>query len=198
MLNTLRLADRQSKITLETNFKRDLVWFCKFVPKFNGTTFFFSHKQVFTHIQLNASLQGLSAMCDGEVYAITFPLGFQDNKIVHLEMINILVMLRICWEKWRGQSINIHCGNQAVVYILNSGCTQDLTLAAITRNVAMLTAERDIDLKIVHISGKDNTVADHLSQLFWAAQHFSALQLLIPTHVWVAVPAGVIKLDWSI
>ena len=27
MLNTLRLGDRQSKITLDTNFKRDLAWF---------------------------------------------------------------------------------------------------------------------------------------------------------------------------
>ena len=57
MLNTLRLADKQSKITLDTDYKRDLGWFCKFVPKFSMA---FSHKQVFTYIQLDA-------MCDGEV-----------------------------------------------------------------------------------------------------------------------------------
>ena len=57
-------------------------------------------------------------MCDGEVYAITFPPGFQR---VHLEMINILVVLRIWGEKWRGQDITIHCDNEAVVYVLNSG-----------------------------------------------------------------------------
>ena len=101
-------------------------------------------------------------MCDGKVYAFTFLLGFQNYQIVHLEMINIL--LDICGKKWHGRSISIHCDNHAVVYVLNLCCTQDLNHAAITRNAAMFTAEMDIDPKIVHITGKDNTVA-YLSSL---------------------------------
>ena len=90
-------------------------------------------------------------MCDGEVCAITFPLGFQNYQIVHLEMISILVELCIWGKKRCGWCITIHCDNQAVFYVLNSGHTRDITLAAITRNVAMLTAKGDIDLKVVHI-----------------------------------------------
>ena len=62
----------------------------------------------------------------------------------------------------------------------------------------MLAAEGDIDMKIVHIAGKDNTIVDHLSRISLGAQHLIALQSLIPTHVWVAVPEGIMELDWSI
>ena len=113
-------------------------------------------------------------------------------------MINILVALCICVEKWRGRSITIQCDNQAVVCVLNLGSTWDLTLLAITRNVAMLTAKRDINLKFFHIQGKHNTVADHLSRLPLGAQHHIALQSLIAPHIWVAVPDGVMELDWSL
>ena len=92
----------------------------------------------------------------------------------------------------------MHCDNQAVVYVLNSGHTQHLTLVAITRNVAMLTAKKDIDLIIVHIPSKDHTVADHLSRLSLGTQHLIALQSLTPTLFWVAIPEGVMELDWSI
>ena len=43
-----------------------------------------------------------------------------------------------------------------VVSVLNSGKTQDLTLAAIARNIMMEIAEQDIDLQVIHILGVQN------------------------------------------
>ena len=57
-------------------------------------TFFF-HKQIHSHIELDASLWGLGAVCDNEVYSIPIDLGFAGYGIVHLEMLNILVALHI-------------------------------------------------------------------------------------------------------
>ena len=48
-----------------------------------------------------------------------------------------------------------------------------------------LQPKKDIDFKIVHIPGKDNTTADHLSRLSLGAQH-------------LIIPEGVMELDWSI
>ena len=155
MLELLRKADKQVKIGLTDEFKRDLHWFVQFLPRFNGVAFF-SHDKLHSHIELDASLQGLGAVCDNEVYSIPIDLGFQDLGIVHLEMLNILVALRVWGHRWQGKRIIIHCDNQAVVIILNSGKTKDTTLAAITRNIAMLTAINDINLNTIHIPGKLN------------------------------------------
>ena len=44
--------------------------------------------------------------------------------------------------------------------------TRDLTLADIVRNICMETAKQDIHPKSVHIQGKENIIADHLSRWF--------------------------------
>ena len=53
---------------------RDLNWFTKFLTTFNGVAFF-SHDPIYSHIELDASLQGLGAVCDNEVYSIPIALG---------------------------------------------------------------------------------------------------------------------------
>ena len=65
----------------------------------------------------------------------------------------------------------IHCDNQAVVTILNSGGTRESSLAAMARNIAMITALNDIELRVVHIPGKDNVIADNLSTLALGPQY---------------------------
>ena len=99
MLEVLRQADKQSKITLNEVFMRDLNWFEEFLTKVNGVTFF-SHDSVHSHIELDASLQGLEAVCDNDVYAIPLDLGVGGYQIVHLEMLNILVALCTWGHTW--------------------------------------------------------------------------------------------------
>ena len=93
MLDTLRAATKQDTIAIDCEFRRDINWFIKFLPEFNGVAFF-SHKPIYTHVELDASLQGLGAMCGQEIYAIPLPKGYQNYNIVHLEMVNILVAVR--------------------------------------------------------------------------------------------------------
>ena len=84
------------------------------------------------------------------------------SNIAILEMLNILVALRIWAKLWKNFAILIHHDNQAVVEVLNKGKTKDKKLAAISRNIFMTAAEFDIELKVQHVIGKDNPVADLL------------------------------------
>ena len=126
MLDTLRLAHNQDTVYLDTEFRRDLNWFTKFLPTFNGVAFF-KHTRIQTHVELDASLQGLGAMCGQEIYAIALPLGYKYYGIVQLEMLNILVAIRTWGLLWRGQKVVTHCDNQGVVAVLKSGHTRDMT-----------------------------------------------------------------------
>ena len=91
------------------------------------------HDPVHIHIELDASLQGLGAVCDNEVYAIPLTLGLGGYQIVHLEMLNILVALRTWGHKWLKRRIMVYCDNQAVIMVINSRKTRDPILAALTR-----------------------------------------------------------------
>ena len=85
-----------------------------------------------------------------------------DLNIVHLEMLNILVALRVCNQCWAKSRVRIACDNEAVVHVLNSGRTRDLTLAAIARNIQLQVATWDLNLQVIHIAGNENHVADLL------------------------------------
>ena len=163
MLDLLRSLHKLSKKSLTVDFKRDLNWFLEFIPKFNGKAFI-SHHPISEEIELDASLQGLGARWVSQVYSIPIVLGYDNLSKVHLEMLNILVAIRVWGPLWNGKAISIACDNQAMVMVLNSGKTRDLTLAAIAQNNFTAAAHFDIFLKIVHIMRVHNDIADSLSR----------------------------------
>ena len=167
------------------------------MPTFNGITFF-DQRPVDGSIELDASLQGLGAAWGRQVYAIDVVLGYHDFQIVHLEMLNILVALRVWGSQWLHKRISIACDNEAVVHILNSGKTRDFTLAAIAHNIQLKLATYSIEIKVVYISGKSNIVADLLSRWSMVNHPMEKLTQLIPDHRWVTVSLTSLEIDWSI
>ena len=53
------------------------------------------------------------------------PLGYNNHTIVHLEILNIVVALKIWDDIWQDQVIEIKCDNMAVVEVLRSGKARD-------------------------------------------------------------------------
>ena len=197
MLDTLRSHFGRDNISLDVNFHRDLNWFLKFLPYFNGTAFF-NHTPMRKVIELDACLEGLGAIYRNQVYSIRIPKNFKNYNIVHLEMLNILVALRVWSHQWTATKILLKCDNQAVVSVLNSGKTQDLTLGAMARNISMLLAIHDIELQVIHILGSDNKVADLLSRWFITENPAKKLYQFIKDPLWLKVNEEFLKVDWSI
>ena len=163
MLDILRADFGSNEINLGQDFHRDLNWFRKFLPQFNGTAFF-NRSPVHMTIELDACPVGFGAICMNEAYAIKNPQNYENYSKVHLEMLNILVALRVWAKQWSNKKILLKCDKEAVVSVFNSGKTQDMTLAAMARNINMLLAVEDIDLQVIHILGSDNKIADLLSR----------------------------------
>ena len=61
MLDVLRHATNPGKIVLSDAFKRDIRWFQKFLPSYNGVSFY-AHKKVDHALSLDACLTGLGAV----------------------------------------------------------------------------------------------------------------------------------------
>ena len=186
ILHVLRTMHDKDQVQLSVDAQRDINWYSKFLPTFNGVTIF-DHRPIAFDIELDACLQGLGARCGNQVYALPLPLGYMDLNIVHLEMLNILVVLRVWNHSWAKSRVRIACDNEAVVHVLNSGRTRDLTLAAIARNIQLQVATWDINLQVNHIAGKDNHIADLLSR--WT---------LIEDPNWVGIQQNHLHIDWCI
>ena len=83
--------------------------------------------------------------------------------IVHLEMINIVVALKLLKNIWSGQQLLIRWNNEVVVTVLKTGCTKEPFLGACARNVWFLAACSNINLQYEHVRGIHNRTADLLS-----------------------------------
>ena len=67
---------------------------------------------------------------------------------------------------------SVNCGHPSVVSVLNNGRAHDQTLAKYTRNVFMCASACNIELKVVHVAGKHNPVADLLSRWYITPSNF--------------------------
>ena len=109
-------------------------------------------------------MQGLGGAFNNEVYALSITLGLNDYDIVHLEILNIAVALKIWAKSWQDKKIEIKCDNMAVVDVIRSGRAKDQTLAKYACNIWLITLIFNINLVVNHIPGEHNAVADLLSR----------------------------------
>ena len=158
-------------------------------------TIMLSQKSV---LQLDACLTGLGGRCGNFVYHLPIERGYANLDIVHLEMVNIVMALRLFARFWSGTTILVKCDNDAVVKVLSAGKARDPFLGACARNVWYIAALADIDLQYEHILGRDNTVADLLSRWQFTQENVIQLQQFIENPVWLPVSINMMEVDYSL
>ena len=87
-------------------------------------------------------------------------------KIVHLEMLNLVIALKLWARDWVHSAVKFYCDNPAVVQVVRTGKTRDNMLTRCLRNIWLITASHDTDLQIDHIQGRANKIADLLSRIY--------------------------------
>ena len=94
MLQLLRDNTTKPVITLDERFYKDLNWFNTFLSQYNGVTFYDHQKPQHT-VHLDACLTGFGGSFNNMVYHLQIPLEYKNYTIVHLEILNIVVALKI-------------------------------------------------------------------------------------------------------
>ena len=117
-------------------------------------------------LHIDASLTGLGGIWNQEVCSTpVFDLYDCQLKIMHLEMLNLFIALKLWGHKWAHVTVRFYCDNVAIVQVVNTGKTRDEWLALCLRNIWLLAATHDITLRTDHIWEFSNNVVDKLSRL---------------------------------
>ena len=201
MLALFRENSLAKKITLTSEFYKDLNWFLAFLPSFNGITYIRKPEIFDGHsLQIDASLTGLGGIWNQEVYVTPiFDLYGLDLKIVHLEMLNLVIALKLWSQKWAHSTIQFYCDNLAVVQVVRTGKTKDRMLALCLRNIWLIAAIHNIQIEIDHIQGACNNKADLLSQLYSDKPvDNTLLEELENTCTWHRIPIQFFNLNYNI
>ena len=94
MLELLRSSHPTQPIALTSDFKRDLRWFATFLPWYNGVSLY-DHRPMDMALDLDACLTGFGGRCGNFVYHLGIACGFRNWTIVHLEMVNIVLAMKL-------------------------------------------------------------------------------------------------------
>ena len=197
MLAFLRCMGVQKIATLTSEFFRDLNWFCTFLKQFNGVVFY-DPRPIQAELHLDACLTGMGGVFENQCYALPIPRDFRQYSIVHLEMLNIVVALKVWATQWSNKKLRIKCDNMAVVEVLTSGKTKDNILATCARNVWLLSAIFNISIHIEHIPGKQNVIADLLSRYQFDTKSWDLLNTYVPNVLWIPTHIDLTCLNFSI
>ena len=182
MLQVLTDGHACKHICRANDFHKYLNWLNTYLSLYNVVTFY-DNKQVHATFALDACLSGLGAVYQNMVYALPIPQGFCNYTIIHLEMLNIVVALKVWGQHWSYKCIEIKCDNLDVVLVLREGKARDPILATLARNIWLLTSIFNIQLKVSHILGKDNKIADFLSRWWVTQNRQQKLTSFLPTHI---------------
>ena len=141
MLDLFRSNAHLRKIHLTPDFYKYIRWFFEFLPSFNGISYI--SKPNVDHNQslfLDACLTGMGAVWRNRVYATPIH-NYADLKltILHFEMLNIVIALRIWGHLWQHGSISIRCDNVGMFQVVKANKTRDPFLALCFRNIWLLT-----------------------------------------------------------
>ena len=115
------------RIYLTREFFRYTTWFQVFLLHFNGTIKFDKPRvEGSNSLWLDACLTGVGAVWKNRVYSAPVPSvpGFA-LKIVHWEMLNIVIALRVWGKYWKHSSVRVNCDNDACVYVVATSKTKD-------------------------------------------------------------------------
>lgn len=106
---------------------------------------------------------GCGAFSDtGAWFQFQWPKSWLDIPITPKELLPIVVTCAVWGEK--GRTVRCLCDNAAVVAIIRSGSAKDAVIMHLMRCLFFFTAAHQLVLAPMHLPGRENAAADHLSR----------------------------------
>ena len=158
-----------------------MVW-KKFLLSYNSRTFFLDYRflsqdllQLFTD---SSTTIGFGGYFGNLWFSGTWSDNTKGLNIALLELYPICLAIKLWGDQLSNKCIQINSDNLAVVHIINSSTSKDLTIITLLRQFVLDCMTSNILVRSVHLPGHLNTCSDLLSrgQVTKALQLFPHLQ----------------------
>ena len=170
LLEFLRGMERSKEYEVPNWAKDDLKWWAMFLPQFSGTAIVWLVEEPTPDVVIatDACLKGCGGWSGTEFWRMRFPKWVREewanDNIAHLELMAIIVAAKVWAEKLRGKIVHIHCDNQAVAQLINSGKGRNKKLLLGLRELVYCAARGEFEIKGKFIPGVSNRIPDLLSR----------------------------------
>ena len=186
---------------LNKEFQSDLHWWHTFLDLWNGVSFLQPKGMPDTVVQTDASGSwGCAAFCEGHWLQWGWPVEWRKETIMAKELVPIVLSCVVWGRKMARKVVLFQCDNTGVVAAVKKGSAREPLVMHLLRSLWFFVAYYDISIKIEHIAGIRNGIADQLSrnnmqQFFFSNPQASLLPTPLPPELLQIV--SVEKLDWT-
>jgi len=171
-------APSAAPLELTAGAIRELQWWDHFIVHWNGKSMmapslsdFASQRQ--HHLFTDACETGMGAWFDGREFishvwdGIELSRAFREQALPmpYLELLAVVHAVGVWREELRGRALVIHVDCLGAVQVLTSGYSSEKNMMFLLRQLIYFTALNDIFMRVEHIEGKKNKIADKLSRL---------------------------------
>ena len=166
-------SDEQAPIS--DSLRLDLQWWLQFLEKWNGVSLIPNETWAHAHtlrVWTDASRQGYGAVCGADWISIPWTDQLRalakresEESMPFYELYAIASSAATWGDRWRGRKIMFACDSNTVVLAAQLRRTASPLLAYLFRCLYLSAATYDFAVRVVHIPGISNNVADALSRL---------------------------------
>ena len=166
LLETLRSSREHGRHPIGPAFKADIHWISQYLPLYNGIQMIPRNPTLDTPISVDSCLTGGGGHFGNRIYYTAYPefILQQALNISELEMLNALIAIKLWAPMLSNHVVRLQCDNSAAVSVLQSGRGRASFLLSCAREVWAYTAQYKFEIRVEHIPGSQNILADQLSR----------------------------------
>ena len=189
-----------SLLRLNRDLQDDIWWWHTWVEQWNGVSILWNTQrfQPDHHVWSDASGSwGCGAVWEARWFQLEWAISLKeslaeatnDDSIAVRELIPVAVAAAVWGPQWQGEVVMFHSDNKAVVAALNRLYSKNEAMMQLLRCVVFYAARAAFRFQAMHVPGKENTLADHLSRnsltAFFSSCPQASLQTQtpVPDHV---------------
>ena len=167
MLQGLRESPAAGSESLSLGFKRDVDFFARMLPAFNGVKMMVKRDiECQALLQLDACLTGCGAFNGKEYYSEPFPQEVRglEHPFARLELLNVVIAVKLWAPAWAHKRVRIYCDNMNACVAMRTGRSRDDFFQECVRELFVHTVRHDVELLPEHRPGVLMHTADALSR----------------------------------
>ena len=165
MLETLRAAPDHSYQRLGQAFKADVHWILQYLPLYNGVQMIPYNPTLPTPIVVDSCLTGGGWHFGDHMIKRRLHLAYPDFVLnsSELTILNALIAIKVWSSLLCNHAVLLLCDNSAALSILQTGRDRASFMLSCARELWSYTAAYNFEIRVQHISGVQNTLADQIS-----------------------------------
>ena len=166
MLQTLRRVPEHGSICLDSEFEAEVQWILSYLSQYNGIQMIPDSPTLQVPLVVDSCLTGGGGHFGRHLYFTHYPpfILRRTHSISDLEILNLVVAIRLWAPLLAGHIVKVLCDNSAAVSVVQTGRGRAPFLLACAREIWRATALFKFELRVAHLPGTDNHLADILSR----------------------------------